>query len=59
MLSACIYVNKDEVLNDNKYEYTETGYPFFREIGEKIYEYELKRKRSTKPDLSQWKLKYD
>lgn len=59
MLSACIYVNKDQVLNDNKYEYIETGYPFFREVGEKIYDYELKRKRTVVPDLSQWKLTYD
>ncbi len=59
MLSACIYVNEDQVLNDNKYEYIETGYPFFREVGEKIYDYELKRKRTVVPDLSQWKLQYD
>jgi hypothetical protein len=59
MLSACIYVNQDQVLNDNKYEYIETGYPFFREVGEKIYNYELKRKRKVVPDLSQWKLTYD
>lgn len=59
MLSACIYVNEDQVLNDNKYEYIETGYPFFREVGEKIYDYELKRKRTVVPDLSQWKLTYD
>jgi hypothetical protein len=59
MLSACIYVNHDQVLNDNKYEYIETGYPFFREVGEKIYNYELKRKRKVAPDLSQWKLTYD
>lgn len=59
MLSGSIYVNSDEVLNDNKYEYTETGYPFFREVGEKIYDYELKRKRIVTPDLSKWKLLYD
>ena len=59
MISGSIYVNSDEVLNDNKYEYEETGYPFFREAGEKIYEYELQRKRTVTPDLSQWKLKYD
>ncbi len=59
MLSACIYTNKDGILNDNKYEYIEAGYPFFREIGEKIYEYELKRERHVSPDLRKWKLKYD
>lgn len=59
MLSGNIYVNSDGILNDDKYEYIETGYPFFREIGEKVYEYELKRKRKNTPDLSSWKLKYN
>lgn len=59
MLSACIYTNKDEVLNDNKYEYLETGYPFFREVGEKIYRYELERERAHRPDLSKWKQEYE
>jgi peptidoglycan/xylan/chitin deacetylase (PgdA/CDA1 family) len=34
MLSGVIYVNRDGILNDNKYEYDSLGYPFFREIGE-------------------------
>jgi hypothetical protein len=37
MLSAVIYVNRDGILNDDKYEYRETGYPFFKEVGEIIY----------------------
>ena len=59
MLSGSIYVNSDGVLNDNKYEYVETGYPFFKEVGEKIYQYELNRKKVYPPDLSKWKLNYD
>lgn len=59
MLSGNIYVNKDEILNDNKYEYNETGYPFFREIGEKIYDYELQRNRKFQPKLQEWKFNYD
>jgi hypothetical protein len=59
MLSGVIYVNKDNVLNDNKYEYDETGYPFFREVGTIIYQYELNRKRKHKPDLTRFKLTYD
>ncbi len=58
MLSGSIYTNSDGVLNDNKYEYNEIGYPFFREVGEIIYNYELNRKR-RKPDLSEWVLRYD
>ena len=59
MLSGVIYVNSDGVLNDNKYEYDEIGYPFFKEVGDIIYQYELKRKRNFAPDLSGFKLQYD
>lgn len=52
MLSAVIYCNSDGVLNDNQYDYTTTGYPFFRNLGRAVYEYELKRQRNYKPDLS-------
>ncbi|WP_242916245.1 serine hydrolase [Pontibacter liquoris] len=55
MLSAVIYVNSDGVLNDGKYEYEEIGYPFFKEIGDIVYKYELGRKRKYKPDLSRFK----
>lgn len=58
MISAVIYVNKDGVLNDDKYEYDETGYPFFKEIGNIIYNYELKRSRTYIPDLGQFKMEY-
>jgi hypothetical protein len=58
MLSANIYVNRDGILNDNKYEYDETGYPFFKEIGDIIYNYELTRQRKFKPKLDAFKLSY-
>ncbi len=49
MLSGVIYVNSDGVLNDDKYEYEQIGYPFFKEVGNIIYQYELKRKESIDP----------
>jgi hypothetical protein len=58
MLSGVIYVNKDGVLNDDKYEYEETGYPFYKEVGNIIYEHELKRKRTYKPDLKKFQIQY-
>jgi hypothetical protein len=58
MISAVVYVNKDGVLNDDKYEYEETGYPFFKEVGNIIYDYELKRTRKHKPDLSNFRMEY-
>jgi hypothetical protein len=51
-------VNSDGVLNDDKYEYEETGYPFFKEVGDIIYQLELKRKRQYTPDLSVFKFVY-
>ncbi|ULQ55362.1 class A beta-lactamase-related serine hydrolase [Flavihumibacter rivuli] len=58
MLSGVIYVNSDEVLNDDKYEYESIGYPFFREVGEIIHAHELQRKRKRQPDLSSFQFNY-
>lgn len=58
MLSGVIYVNSDGILNDNKYEYEQTGYPFFKETGNIIYQYELSRPRKYRPDLKKFRLHY-
>ncbi len=59
MLSAVIYVNSNEILNDGNYDYEKMGYPFFRKLGRVIYEYEKERTRNFKPDLSRFKMEYD
>ncbi len=59
MLSATVYVNSDSVLNDNRYDYENIGHPFLYQLGQTIYQYELKRKRKYPPDLCKWKLRYD
>jgi len=59
MVSAVINTNTDGIYNDGQYEYETLGYPFFRNLGQLIYNYELKRKRTTKPDLSRFKFQYD
>lgn len=56
MLSGTIYVNRDGILNDDKYEYEELGYPFFKEVGNIIYRYELERKRKFVPDLEKFNI---
>ena len=58
VLGAVIYVNENNILNDNTYEYETVGYPFMRNLGELFYNYEITRKRDYKPDLSKynWKL---
>ncbi len=44
MLSAVIYANKDGIMGDGNYEYKTIAYPFMKQLGEVIYNYELKRK---------------
>ena len=51
-LSANIYCNSDGIFNDDHYDYETVGYPFLRNLGRVIYEYELQRKRERIPDLS-------
>lgn len=43
MISAVIYCNKDGILNDDKYDYDELGFPFMKYLGQEIYKYELNR----------------
>lgn len=50
-LSATIYTNRDGIINDGIYEYNSVAFPFFKNLGTLIYEYELKRKRSCVPEL--------
>jgi len=59
MLAATIYVNSDGVLNDDKYEYETVGHPFLYQVGQQVYQYELNRKRASKPDLSAFRVKYE
>lgn len=56
MLSGTIYVNRDGILNDDNYEYEELGYPFFKEVGNIIYQHELERKRKFIPDLNNFNI---
>ena len=58
MVAAIVYVNEDEVLNDDKYEIGAVGLPFFAELGEYLYQRELKRKKQLLPDLSRLKIAY-
>ena len=58
MLTATVYVNSDGILNDDKYDYDNIGYPFLYKLGQCIYDYELSRSKKYKPDLSAFKLQY-
>ena len=50
-LAATIHVNADGVYNDDNYEYETVGLPFFRDLGQVVYDFEKKRRRKHQPDL--------
>ncbi len=56
-LSAVIYSNSNETMNDDTYDYETIGLPYLAELGRKIYAYELKRKRSIRPEFSRFMVK--
>jgi len=59
MLSAVIYTNKDGIFNDDKYEYRTVAFPFMKNLGQLIYDYEKSRVKKFKPDLSEFRLEYE
>jgi hypothetical protein len=58
-LSAVIYCNSDGILNDDKYDYKNIGLPFMKNLGQIIYDQEVKRVKKNIPDLSNLKFIYD
>ena len=58
MLSAVIYCNSDGIFNDNKYDYDDVGFPFMKNLGQVIYDLEIKRKKKVDPDLSKFQFNY-
>ena len=58
ILSAVVQSNDDEIYNDNKYEYKTVCLPFMKNIGQLIYQYELKRDRKYTPNLKKFKFSY-
>jgi len=58
-LSAVIYCNNDGILNDDKYDYKTIGLPFMKNLGQLIYNYEVKRPKKLLPDFSDFKFSYD
>ena len=48
-LTAVLYSNSNEVMNDNMYDYESISIPFLSELGRKVYNYESKREKSNLP----------
>lgn len=59
MLSAAIYCNQDNILNDEKYDYNTIGFPFMKRLGKILYEYELKRNKPFPANLSSFIFNYN
>jgi beta-lactamase class A len=53
-LAAVIQSNNNEIYNDNHYEYETVCFPFLKNLGQKVYEIELKRGKKYHPDLLKW-----
>lgn len=58
LLSAVIYCNADEILNDDRYDYDKIGFPFLKWLGQTVYQYELKREKKILPDLTRFRMDY-
>ena len=58
LLSAVIYVNENNILNDDNYEYERLGLPFLARLGWEVYQHERTRQREHTPDLSEFRYNY-
>jgi hypothetical protein len=58
MLTAVVQSNEDGIYNDNKYEYATVCLPFMKNLGQVLYNYELKRSKKYLPDLKKFTFDY-
>jgi beta-lactamase class A len=58
-LSAVMYCNSDGILNDDKYDYDAVGFPFMKQLGQLIYDYEVSRPKKILPNFSDLQFTYD
>ena len=54
LLSAVLYVNQDDIINDGAYEYDTIGQPFLAQLGGQIQQYETQRPRPHRPNLTEF-----
>ena len=54
ILTAVVYHNENETMNDDTYEYDNITIPFLAELGRKVYNIELARDKNYLPDLSRF-----
>ncbi len=54
LLTVVVQANANEIYNDGIYEYETVTYPFLKNLGQILYQEELKRVKEVKPDLSKF-----
>lgn len=59
MLTCVLLCNNDEIFNDDQYDYDTIGFPFMKNLGQLIYQYDSHRPRKFKADLRKFKMVYD
>ena len=59
IVTAVLLCNEDEIFNDEKYDYDTMGYPFYKSLGQVIYDYEVKRPKKHQPDLNYLRFNYE
>ena len=60
LLTAVIYCNEDEIINDDRYDYDTIGFPFMANLGKVLFEHELRRKEGkTRPNLNRYEIEYE
>lgn len=58
IVTAVLLCNEDEIFNDEKYDYDTIGFPFYKNIGQVIYDYEVKRPKKHLPNLVHLRFDY-
>ena len=58
IVTAVLLCNEDEIFNDEKYDYDTIGYPFYKSLGQVIYDYEQSRPKKHLPNLSHLRFDY-
>ena len=59
LLTAVIFTNQNQIFNDDTYEYWTIGFPFMKNLGQVIYEFEKSRTKKYLPDLSGFQFQYE
>ncbi|MHA8107919.1 serine hydrolase [Aquirufa sp. A-Brett2-W8] len=58
IVTAVLLCNEDEIFNDEKYDYDTIGFPFYKNLGQVMYDYEVKRPKNYLPNLEHLRFDY-